>query len=92
MDLNAVTISVVDTLTCTDAYLAQNRPISSSMLCAGENGRGACDLDDGSPLILGDNLVGLMSWGMGCARAGLPGVYTNLADTNILLWLLQTVS
>lgn len=59
--------------------------ITENMLCAGreQGGRDACSGDSGGPLVLpdGDNWlqVGLTSWGVGCAGAKQPGVYTRVA-------------
>lgn len=55
---------------------------SSSMVCAGEQrtgGRDACQGDSGGPMVVAGRLVGLVSWGTGCAEAGHPGVYTRLS-------------
>jgi trypsin len=52
--------------------------VDYTMICAGGlRGRDACQGDSGGPLLVDntDDVVGLVSWGLGCAREGLPGVY-----------------
>ncbi len=59
---------------------------AAKMICAGaiKAGEDSCNGDSGGPMTraLGPRtriLVGLVSWGRGCAQAGKPGVYTAVA-------------
>ena len=38
----------------------------------------SCQFDNGGPLVCNDQLQGLVSWGWGCARPNMPGVYTKI--------------
>ena len=66
------------------------------MFCAGneKGGIDSCQGDSGGPLVVPHTniygkkiyeLAGIVSWGIGCARAGLPGVYTQVS--NYIDWI-----
>lgn len=80
--LRKVDIPVVSNRYCNEAYGYGS--IADSMLCAGldEGGKDSCQGDSGGPLFTSNpfTLVGIVSWGYGCAEAGYPGVYTRVAD------------
>jgi secreted trypsin-like serine protease len=54
--------------------------IFDDMLCAEKSGIDSCQGDSGGPMMLGDTQVGVVSWGYGCASAGLPGVYASVGS------------
>jgi secreted trypsin-like serine protease len=62
--------------------------IIESMLAAGVDAGGVdtCQGDSGGPLVIegpdGPLLAGITSWGDGCARPGVPGIYTEISFFN----------
>ena len=82
-NLRAVNVLTYDQTKCQE----RNGKLTERMLCAGmiAGGKDSCQGDSGGPLVHNDKLIGIVSWGYGCARAGYPGVYVNVA--NMLPWI-----
>jgi secreted trypsin-like serine protease len=82
--LRAARVNVIDDSTCGADYGVDFD--SATMVCAGfqSGGVDTCFGDSGGPLEAplsggGYRLVGITSWGDGCAEPGAPGVYTRVA-------------
>jgi len=76
--------------------------IHPTNLCASRDGKDTCTGDSGGPLVLDDyqrfrvpdresrqTLIGIVSWGEGCAQKGQPGVYTRV--TAYLDWIARAM-
>ncbi|MFD7612548.1 S1 family peptidase [Streptomyces sp. NPDC059828] len=81
--LRKATVPFVSDGDCASAY---SELVAGEEICAGYNTGGVdtCQGDSGGPMFRKDNnnawiQVGIVSWGYGCARAGYPGVYTEVS-------------
>ncbi|KAK0090600.1 hypothetical protein PV325_010566 [Microctonus aethiopoides] len=67
---------------------------ASSFCAGGELGNDACQGDGGGPLVCQDDgffeLAGLVSWGFGCGRIDVPGVYVKVSA--FIGWINQIIS
>ena len=93
-DLNYAVVKPINLEVCQHWY-SQYGQVESTQMCAGyeDGGVDTCTGDGGSPLMsnVGGRweLNGLASWGVGCAQAGFPTVYT---DVTAYLDLINEVS
>jgi secreted trypsin-like serine protease len=81
--LMKATVPFVSDTSCQQSY---PELIPSEEICAGfpQGGVDTCQGDSGGPMFRRDVnnawiQVGITSWGLGCARAGFPGVYTEVS-------------
>jgi secreted trypsin-like serine protease len=81
-----VSIPIISNADANAAYNPMGSTVTENMIAAGlpEGGRDACQGDSGGPFVVRDGggrwlLAGVTSWGIGCARPGLPGLYTRLS-------------
>ncbi|PKG82153.1 hypothetical protein CXF85_14750 [Colwellia sp. 75C3] len=80
--LQEVDVALYDQEKCNTAY---NGGITDVMLCAGfeAGGKDSCQGDSGGPLVIKKNnewyQAGVVSFGDGCAVAGVPGVYARVS-------------
>lgn len=61
----------------------QSYSLTGSMMCAGGRKQDSCQGDSGGPLLTKDikpKLIGVVSYGYGCGRNGVPAVYTRIQD------------
>ncbi|XP_035776168.1 trypsin-1-like [Anopheles albimanus] len=88
--LQKVVVPIISNAQCRKTSYRSSR-ITDNMLCAGypDGQKDACQGDSGGPLHVGDSnvreLVGIVSWGEGCARPNYPGVYTRVS--RFLSWI-----
>ncbi|XP_063819886.1 trypsin-like [Pseudophryne corroboree] len=87
--LQCVDAPIVSDENCRYSYPGQ---ITENMICVGflEGGKDSCQGDYGGPVVCNGALQGVVSWGIGCALPGYPGVYTKVC--NYVSWIEETMA
>lgn len=85
--LQGVELDIISLEDCRRAY--GSAAIQDSNLCAYTPDKDTCQGDSGGPLDVDGILVGVVSWGAGCAQRGAPGVYASVAAYSD--WISETI-
>jgi secreted trypsin-like serine protease len=85
-ELREVVVPVVDDTTCDTAY--HGFVTVETQLCAGVKGVDSCGGDSGGPLFATTSSgtevqIGIVSYGIGCAKNRFPGVYTEVNSPTV---------
>ncbi|EAT42006.1 AAEL006421-PA [Aedes aegypti] len=71
--LKSAMVGILKRSICTDKMAPEY--VTQNMVCAGGQEKDACHDDSGGPMVCNGLLVGVVSWGYGCATLHKPGVY-----------------
>ncbi len=93
--MRQVSVPVISDAVAQKDYASQGthaRFFPTLMVAAGAKGKDACQGDSGGPLFKGGTTrteVGIVSYGIGCARAAFPGVYTEVNSPGIRTFIVS---
>lgn len=103
--LQELQLPVIPNTECRELYNKMGKAFSdkqfdNAVLCAGDldGGKDSCQGDSGGPLMIPQRTsgsfiyyqIGVVSYGIGCARAEVPGVYTRV--TQFVDWIREKVA
>uniref|UniRef100_A0A1I8NRR4 Peptidase S1 domain-containing protein n=2 Tax=Stomoxys calcitrans TaxID=35570 RepID=A0A1I8NRR4_STOCA len=88
--LKYIELNIVSRTQCASSNYGYGAEIKTTMICAAAKDKDACQGDSGGPLVSGGLLVGVVSWGYGCAYADYPGVYADVAA--LQSWVVNAAS
>ncbi|XP_055381908.1 trypsin beta-like [Condylostylus longicornis] len=73
--LMSVYVNMVNVDSCNTSYAGE---VLDGMFCAAAPKKDSCQGDSGGPIVYNNTLIGVVSWGYGCANPQYPGVYTSV--------------
>ena len=87
-----MTLPTVSDAACAKYY--GQTVVPEMMLCAGtiKGGKDSCQGDSGGPLLVDNKIVGVVSFGQGCARAGRYGAYVRTSAQNATCFIRDTMA
>lgn len=78
--LHQLRVSIMNRTTC-NLRTYHDGVVTINMMCAESNRRDTCRGDSGSPLVCGDAVEGVVTWGSRvCGNGKKPGVYTRVSS------------
>merc|ERR1719347_2401704 len=88
-----VDVDTINNTACITDTVYRSEYITGDMMCAKRSGKDSCQDDSGGPLITKNptsfSVIGVVSWGFGCAGEEHPGVYARV--TSQLGWIQSMV-
>ncbi|XP_047364417.1 trypsin II-P29-like [Vespa velutina] len=91
--LRETNLNVLSLDSCKNTSIGKH--LTNSVICAYNDNTDACQGDSGGPIFIerpnGKNeIIGIVSWGLGCANKGVPGVYVKITD--YLNWIKENTA
>lgn len=88
LHLNGVQVTLISREKCGELYSVDE--ILDYHICALTKEKDSCNGDSGGPLVANGELIGVVSWGKGCANPTKPGIYTSVFAFKD--WILKTIA
>ncbi|XP_069703486.1 trypsin beta-like isoform X1 [Periplaneta americana] len=79
--LKQVSLPILKYDTCSKFYEDEGYDyyLHKGQMCTLDDRKDTCQGDSGGPFVVNGKLLGVVSWGLGCARKGIPGVLSNVS-------------